>query len=87
MKRFVTFMISVGVCIMVLVQISGVNQMSQVQFDIGKNISEAAKESGARGYSAQNIDGLLMYDFNLSPDVPCDTPGLAMRSLLRQYFH
>lgn len=44
--------------------------MSEVQFDIGKNIVDAARASGAQGYSTQNIDGLLMYDANLTPDIP-----------------
>lgn len=44
--------------------------MSEVQLNIGMKIIEASKASGARGYSSQNIEGLLMYDFNLCPEVP-----------------
>jgi hypothetical protein len=70
MKRFLISLIFFGICIVGLTQILGAKPMSEVQFDIGKNIVDAARASGAQGYSTQNIDGLLMYDANLTPDVP-----------------
>jgi hypothetical protein len=70
MKRSVISLVFTGICIIGIIQTLGVGQMKEVQFDIGKNIVETAKASGALGYSTQNIDGLLMYDASLAPDVP-----------------
>lgn len=49
---------------------SGVNNMPEIRFNMGLNIHEVAKNSGAPKYSTRNISGLISYAIvNLSPEV------------------
>lgn len=77
MKKIGILVSIIGLSVTGLVRTLGVNKVNEVNFDIGKNIIEATKTSGAPSFSTQNIDGLLMYDANLSPQVPVryDRPG------------
>ncbi|MFC4931955.1 hypothetical protein [Massilia sp. GCM10023247] len=44
--------------------------MQEITFDIGKNIQKTAQSSVSHQYSAQEVDGLLLYDIDgIPPDV------------------
>ena len=44
--------------------------MPEIRFDMGKNIHETAKNSGAPKYSTRNIEGYISYSIvNLAPEV------------------
>ncbi|MFC4274049.1 hypothetical protein [Achromobacter aloeverae] len=42
-------------------------QMSEIRFDLGRNIVETAKHSGVPAFQSSNVDGLVSYSVN---DVP-----------------
>lgn len=45
--------------------------MFQVKFDVGQNIVDAAKKSGAPRWSTRNIQGFISYDLmGMPPDIP-----------------
>jgi hypothetical protein len=45
--------------------------MPEIKFDLGKNIHETAKKSGAPRFSTRNVAGLISYDLiDLPPDIP-----------------
>jgi hypothetical protein len=54
-----------------LIHSPGANVMFKVKFNIGENIIEAAKESGAPRWSTRNIQGIISYDLVGMPiDIP-----------------
>lgn len=45
--------------------------MPQIKFDIGRNILETARQSGAPQYTVGNVAGIVSYELvNLPPDIP-----------------
>jgi hypothetical protein len=47
------------------------NIMPEIKFDIGNNIHETAKRSGAPRFATRNVAGLISYDLiDLPPDIP-----------------
>jgi hypothetical protein len=47
------------------------NYMAKIQFDLGKNIHETAKRSGAPKFATRNVAGLISYKLlDLPPDIP-----------------
>lgn len=45
--------------------------MPQIKFDIGRNILETARQSGAPRYTTGNVAGVVSYELvNLPPDIP-----------------
>jgi hypothetical protein len=47
------------------------NIMPEIKFDIGNNIHETAKKSGAPRFSTRNVAGLISYKLiDLPPDIP-----------------
>jgi hypothetical protein len=49
----------------------GANIMPEIKFNIGNNIHETAKRSGAPRFSTRNVAGLISYDImELPPDIP-----------------
>ena len=42
-------------------------QMSDIRFDLGKNIVETAKQSGVPAFTSNNVNGLIWYSINNIP--------------------
>jgi hypothetical protein len=62
---------AIAVCALGYVYHSGADEMLQVKFDIGSNITETAKNSGAPRWSTRNIQGFVSYDLsNIPTDIP-----------------
>jgi hypothetical protein len=70
MKRMIVMVfVSVMLCLSVVYK-WGFNKMPEIKFDMGQNIHETAKKSGAPRYSTRNIQGLVSYAIvNLAPEV------------------
>lgn len=63
-----------GICVLctsALIYGLGAKNMPQVKFDIGRNILETARQSGAPRYTTGNVAGVVSYELvNLPPDIP-----------------
>lgn len=70
MKRVATIVAAATVFGSIVFYISGEKEMPEIRFDMGRNIHETAKNSGAPRYSTRNIEGLISYKIvNLAPEV------------------
>jgi hypothetical protein len=71
MKRTILFATALIGASVIISMTTGANNMDEIKFDLGKNIHEIAKKSGAPRFQVGHYDEIITYDLDSIPnDIP-----------------